>query len=177
MEKISVTPHSYPMEIITTYLVQIFSAKTLKAIISWVVVGISFLFWEINLPVVACMILYIADMLLGMGKAIYQWKFCWIKLKNGIYKFWIYWGVIIVWHMLDLIFVHTTPDFWARYVIILYLGVTEWLSVLKHFAEMGWKAPQKLINRLEGVRDNLDSSWNNTLSVKPLIKSDHHEVA
>lgn len=167
MLSIPVNPHMTAMEIITAYLVQIFSAG--------VIVGLSFLFGEVNLPVIACMVLYLADMSLGMWKAIYQWRFCWIKLKKGIYKFWLYWGVIIVGHMLDFIFVHTTPEFWARYVIILYLGVTEWLSVLKHFAELGWKAPQKLINRLEGVRDNLESSWAEPTTVSPLIVTEKKE--
>ncbi len=147
------------MEIISAYLTQIFSAKTVKIVISWGVTLASFLFWDISLPVIACAILYLADMFLGLTINAYRWTFSWIKLKRGIFKFILYGGAIIVWHMLDLIFVHTTPDFWARYVIIIYLGVTEGLSVLKHFASLGLHIPLKLINRLEGIRDNLNSPW------------------
>lgn len=59
--------------------------------------------------------------------------------------------------MLDLIFIHTTTEFGARYVMIIYLGVTEGLSVLKQFASLGLNIPLKIINRLEGIRDELDS--------------------
>jgi len=39
----------------------------------------------------------------------------------------------------------------------MYLGVTEALSVLKHLANMGLHIPIKLINRLEGIKHDLDS--------------------
>lgn len=156
------------MEIISAYLTQIFSAKTVKLIISWSVAGASFLFWDINLPVIACWVLYLADMFLGLTINAYRWTFSWNKLRRGIFKFILYGGAIIVWHMLDLIFVHTTPDFWARYVIIIYLGVTEGLSVLKHFASLWLHIPSKLINRLEGIRDDLNSPWQEPTKIVPM---------
>lgn len=154
-----------PMEIITAYLVQIFSLKTVKIIVTSIIAGISFMFWNISLPVVACGVLYIADMIFGLSINVYRGTFSWIKLKWGIFKFILYWAAIIVGHMLDLIFVHTTPEFWARYVMIIYLGVTEGLSVLKHLASLWLHIPTKLINRLEGVRDDLNTPWQDPLTV------------
>ena len=164
-----------PMEIIQAYVAQILSAKFFKVFVWGAISTISFLMWDITLPVIACMILYLSDLGLWLGINMYKGTFSWDKLRQGIYKFLLYWGVIIVGHMLDLIFVHTTPDFWARYVIILYLGVTEGLSVMKHLARLGWKAPQKLINRLEGVRDELDSIWQEPIKVSPLIVTETNQ--
>ena len=147
------------MEIIWAYLAQLWSFKTLKVVFSSITMWLSFLFWDVSMPVIACAVLYLSDMFLGLTINAYKWTFSWEKLRKGIFKFIIYGGAIIVWHMLDLIFVHTTPDFWARYVIILYLGVTEWLSVLKHLASVWLHIPLKLINRLEGIRDDLNSPW------------------
>lgn len=148
-----------PMEIITAYLTQIFSLKTVKIFITSIIAGVSFIFWDISMPVIACGLLYLADMFFGLTINMYRGTFCWIKLKWGIFKFILYWAVIIVGHMLDMIFVHTTPEFWARYVMIIYLGVTEGLSVLKHLASLWLHIPLKLINRLEGIRDDLNTPW------------------
>lgn len=156
------------MEVIYAYLVQIFSIKTAKIAISSIIFGTSFLFWDINLPVMACASLYLADMFLWLTINAYRWTFSWPKLRRGIFKFILYGGAIIVWHMLDLIFVHTTPDFWARYVIIIYLGVTEWLSVLKHFASLGLRIPWKLIARLEWIQSDLDSWSRKPVQVVPM---------
>lgn len=38
--------------------------------------------------------------------------------------------------MLDLLVIHDTVEFGAQYIIIMYLGITEALSVLKHLANM-----------------------------------------
>ena len=164
-----------PMEIISAYWAQIMSMKIIKSIISWFVLSATFLIGDINLPVIACAILYLADMILGITINAYRWTFSWIKLRKGIYKFLLYWGTIIVAHMLDLIFVHTTSEFGARYVMIIYLGVTEGLSVLKQFASLGLNIPLKIINRLEGIRDELDSPWLEPTKVSPMIVTETNQ--
>lgn len=157
------------MEIFTGYLVQIFSLKSIKLVLSGIVMVLSFLVWEVNIWLYACWVLYIADMFLWLGIAIYKWVFDWHKLRKGVIKFILYGVAIIVGHMLDLIVIHDTVEFGARNIIVVYLGVTEALSVLKHLAWLGLNIPLKLINRLEGMRDELNSTWSQPLTVSPLI--------
>lgn len=157
------------MEIMYGYVVQIFSLKTIKAVLSGIIMVLSFLTWEMNIWLFACWILYLADMFLWLWIAVYKWVFDWHKLRKWIIKFILYGVAIIVGHMLDLIVIHDTVEFGARNIIVIYLGVTEALSVLKHLAGLGLNIPLKLINRLEGMRDELNSTWSQPLTVSPLI--------
>lgn len=158
------------MEIITAYLTQIFSFKALKTVGSWIFMGISFIFWDLNFALIACGILYMTDLFLWMGVNAYRGTWDWNKLRKWVFKFILYGIAIIVWNMVDLLVVHQDIEFWARNIIILYLGITEALSVLKHLASMWLHIPLKLINRLEGMRDDLDLPWSQPLTVSPLIQ-------
>ena len=79
------------------------------------------------------------------------------KMKRGIIKFILYGVAIIVGHMLDLLVMHEDIDYGAQNIIIIYLGVTEALSVLKHLARFGLKIPMRLIAKLEGIKNDLDT--------------------
>lgn len=157
------------MEIMYGYLAQIFSLKTIKTVLSGIIMVLSFLIWEMNIWLFACWILYLSDMFLGLWIAVYKWIFDWHKLRKWVIKFILYGVAIIVWHMLDLLVIHNTVEFGARYIIVIYLGVTEALSVLKHLAWLWLHIPLKLINRLEGMRDEMNTPWSNPLTVSPLI--------
>lgn len=158
------------MEIITAYLAQILSMKTIKMIASWIVMAFSFLVWEVNMALYACGVLYIADFICWISINAYYGRFSWFKLRKWIFKFILYGIAIIVGNMLDLLVVHNQVEFWAQNIIVIYLGVTEALSVLKHLASMWLHIPIKLINRLEGMRDELDTPWSQPLTVSPLTQ-------
>lgn len=147
------------MDIIYTYLIKIFSLKTFKTVISIIVMTLSFLTGEINLWIIACWILYITDTIFGLCIAMYRWVFDWNKLRSWIIKFILYGVAIIVGHMIDLLVLHETVEFGARNIIVIYLWVTEALSILKHMAKLWLHIPLKLINRLEGIQDELDKPW------------------
>lgn len=160
------------MEIITAYWTQIVSLKTLKLILSAITMTFWFLVGDVNIALIACWMLYLADLFCGMGINAYKGTWDWSKLRKWIFKFILYWVAIIVGHMLDLLVVHDTVEFGAQNIIVTYLGVTEALSVLKHLANMWLHIPLKLINRLEGMRDDLDTPWSQPLTVSPLIQSE-----
>ena len=160
------------MEIVYGYLMQIFSLKAMKAAISGIIMVFSFLIWEMNIGIFACWILYLADMFLWLWIAMYKGIFDWHKLRKWVIKFILYWVAIIVGHMLDLLVIHNTVEFGARYIIVIYLGVTEALSVLKHLAWLWLHIPLKLINRLEGMRDEMNTPWSQPLTVSPLIRNE-----
>lgn len=133
----------------------------------------SFLFWEFNIWMMACGMLYIADMACGMWIAAYKGNWSWPKLRKWVFKFILYGIAIIVWHFLDLLIMQNTVQFGAQYIIIMYLGVTEALSVLKHLANLGLHIPIKLINRLEGIKHNLDSNTNEQVNLSPILSTNN----
>jgi len=54
--------HSPSMEVISAYWAQIVSLKAMKFFVSSLIMIFSFLFGEFNIGIIACGILYLADM-------------------------------------------------------------------------------------------------------------------
>lgn len=160
------------MEVITGYLVQILSMPYIKLIISAIWMTISFLIGDVNIWLIACWVLYLTDMFFGLTINAYHWTFDWHRLRKWIFKFILYSVAIIVWHMIDLIVVHRAVEFGGQNIIILYLGVTEALSVLRHLAKLWLNIPLKLIKRLEGMRDEMNTPWSQAVTVSPLIQNE-----
>lgn len=149
--------YSRDMDIITGYLLQIFSMKALKCIITFFAMMFSFLVGDVNIALVACGILYIIDFFCGILINAYFGTFDWHKLYRWVFKFILYGIWIIVWHMVDLLVAHSTLEFWAQNVFIVYLWVTEALSIMRHLAWIGLHIPKKLINRLERMQNEFNS--------------------
>ena len=61
---------------------------------------------------------------------------------------------MIVGHFTDIIVFHSTIEYGFQNLIIVYLGVNEALSVIKHLTHYGVRFPAKLIESLEKFRDN-----------------------
>lgn len=160
------------MEIISAYWTQILALKWIKFILSGIILTGSFLIWEINLAIIACCILYMTDLFLWFGMAVYNWKFSWLKLQKGIVKFILYWTAMIVWHMVDLIILHDTVEYGAQNLIVIYLGITEALSVLHHLSKCGLAIPMKLMASLEWIKTNLDTAWSPPLTISALITTE-----
>lgn len=151
------TQDKFIMEVIGMYLSQIFNLKTLKVILSFIAVWVTYLIGEGTQALWALLWLYIIDFIIWFSRACYLWEFQMYKMKRGIIKFILYGVAIIVGHMLDLLVMHQDIDYGAQNIIIIYLGVTEALSVLKHLARFGLKIPMRLIAKLEGIKNELDT--------------------
>jgi phage-related holin len=81
----------------------------------------------------------------------------------------LYWVAMIVGNQIDLLIFHSTVEFWAKNLIILYIGINDAISILKHLSQAWMKLPQKLIDRLQGYQDSLDIDLSKTW--EPLNKS------
>jgi len=74
---------------------------------------------------------------------------------SWLHKMIIYFVWVSMAHWTDILIFHTTVEFWFQNFIIVYLGVNEALSIIKHMADLGVKMPIKLVERLESYRDNI----------------------
>lgn len=63
---------------------------------------------------------------------------------------------VIVGNQTDILLFHKEVEYAFRNFFILYLGITESLSILKHMADFGIKVPIRIVEKLEKYRDNLD---------------------
>lgn len=57
------------------------------------------------------------------------------KMKDGLYKFILYAVTIMTGHWTDIIVFHQTVEFGFQNGLIVYLGLTEAISILKHAAD------------------------------------------
>lgn len=144
------------MDIIYWYLTQILSMKVIKAGISLLIAWFSYLVWWIDIATKACMMLILADFVFWITIACYQWRYSGKRMMQWLIKFILYGVAMIVGNQIDLLIFHTSVEFWAKNIIILYIGINDGISVLKHLWQAWLKLPQKLIDRLQGFQNNLD---------------------
>ena len=68
----------------------------------------------------------------------------------------IYCGGIMMGHWTDILVFHKVIEFGIQNIVIVYLGVNESLSIIKHMGSFGIKMPLALIKKLESYRDNVN---------------------
>lgn len=141
------------LDSILYYLYQIIYLKGIKTFISLLILELIELIGWMDLIIHALLVLMILDFWFGFLQAYRDNKFSWERLKTGIIKFILYGIAIIVGSQTDIIAFHTTIEFGFRNFFIVYLGITESLSVIKHFSHFGLKFPSKLISALETFRE------------------------
>jgi len=152
-------PHNqnYKMDAILFYFGQILTAKGIKAFLSAIILGVSWLIGTIDQVGMALFALVGSDFILGFANA---WKtdtLSGVKFRHGISKFLTFWMTIIVGNLLDIIFFHkTNVDFGWRNGFIVYLGVNEALSVCKHLIVLKVPLPEKLIQKLENYKSEMN---------------------
>lgn len=147
------------MEVIIATLTNLLSAKTIKSFFSALLLTISYLTWGFDQVAIAFFILLIIDFIFGISVA---WKNHCISQKRMVkwlWKFFVYFWAIIVWNLTDIIVFHQTVEYGIKNFVIVYLWLTEALSILKHISEFGVQLPIKLIARIEGIRNNLEIKW------------------
>lgn len=147
---------SFMIETVLAYLSQILSMKALKGAISLAVASFSYLIWWIDMAVKACLFLVLIDFILWFALACHEWRFSWKRMMQGLVKFILYWIAMIVWNQIDMLIFHTSVEFWVKNFIILYIGINDWISVLKHLSKFWLNIPKKLIDRLQQFQDSLE---------------------
>lgn len=147
---------TFMLETIVFYLTQILSMKAIKGAFSLLIAWFSYMIWWIDMAVRACLYLVAIDFVLWFSLACYQWRFSGKRMMQWLIKFILYWIAIIVGNQIDLLIFHDSVPFWVKNLIVLYIGINDGISILKHLWKMGLKLPQKLIERLQGIQDSLD---------------------
>lgn len=111
----------------------------------------------LDLAVLALFVLYVVDFGLGLYRAWIMSALSSSKARKGMAKLVLYVLVIICAHMLDVSLAQTLP-FLAHYVrntIIVFVAITEFLSVCTHLAALGLRVPEALQARLRSYRDGM----------------------
>mgnify|MGYP002132553586 CR=1 FL=1 len=139
-------------------LIQIFQAKTFKTVFSCGLMFITLLIGSVDITVQAMFFALVIDLILGLWNAVFHGQFCKVRFKRWLYKVMLYMVALILGHISDLLVFQQKISFWFQNFIIIYLGLTEVLSAFRHLGKMGLKMPQKIIDRIEGYRDNLSIS-------------------
>jgi phage-related holin len=96
------------------------------------------------------------DFILWLLLAFWTWTFRKEKFMSGLKKEMTFVIAIILWNIADYLIFHAQVEWWFQNLFIVYIGVNELLSSLKHLARMWFKTPTKIINRLEKARDDLE---------------------
>lgn len=142
-------------EILTNYLHQILTHPFIKGTIALVVVFLEFMFGGFDIAIRALLVLLILDFIMGFSVAFKEHKISRRKMMWWLYKMMIYFVGVSMAHWTDLLIFHTVVEFWFQNFIIVYLGVNESLSIIKHMRDFGVNVPIRLIQRLESYRDNI----------------------
>lgn len=136
-------------------LIQILQAKTFKTILSCSLMLLTLIIGAVDTTVQAMFFSLIIDFVLWLSYAVFHGQFCKIRFKRWLYKIMLYMVALILGHISDLLVFQQEVSFGFKNFIIIYLGLTEVLSAFRHLWNMGLKIPQKIIDRIEGYRDDL----------------------
>lgn len=143
-------------EWIIAALTKVFSFAGLKALITIVVVYIEYMLGGFDLVMRWLLMLMILDFVMGFSNAARRHELSRGKMAAGIYKFILYGITIMTGHWTDIIVFHQEVEFWLQNVFIVYLWLTEALSILKHASDLWVPIPKRIIVRLESYRDKID---------------------
>lgn len=142
-------------ELISNYLHQILNHPFIKGSIAMIVVFLEFMIWGFDVAIRALLVLLILDFIMWFSVAFRDHRISRKKMMSGLCKMMIYFVGVSMAHWTDILIFHTTVEFGFQNFIIVYLGVNESLSIIKHMADLGVKMPIKIVERLESYRDNI----------------------
>lgn len=120
-----------------------------KTIWAWVVIALGYLFGDFDMVLQAMIVAVLSDFVLGFALAVYEGNFCKEKFLKGLKKEMTFAGAIIIGNLADLLIFHAQVEWWVQNFFIVYIGINELISSLRHLSKLGFKTPEKLIKRLE----------------------------
>lgn len=153
-------------EFISLYVHQIFSHLYVKLIFSWFMLIAEYAIGWFDLVVKWLLILLILDFTMWFSVAFRDHRLSRTRMMGWLYKMIVYFVGVAMWYWTDIIIFHSTVEFWFKNFIVVYLGINESLSIIRHMATFNVKIPLKLIERLENYRDNLNI-WSNQSTPSP----------
>lgn len=135
--------------------------KILFTAIGWVCF---FLIWDVTPAVIGLFVIYMIDIVLGIGISFYNSDFNLSRFFAWIAKLWLYFILIILAHQFDMVIAEFTTlgiDHWiwplyAKYWVIGYLATHEFLSSLVKLESIGIPVPSGLIKRIKSTKKKID---------------------
>lgn len=134
---------------------QLLELKFVKAVLTFIITSLSFLIWSFDITLQAMLIAIVMDFILWLWYAIFHGQFCKYKFKQWLEKEMIFACALILGHAADLLVFHQEMEFWIQNLIIVYIGINEIISWLRHLGKMWWKWAQKIIERIEWIPDQI----------------------
>ncbi len=143
-------------EWIIAALSKIFSFAGLKVLLTTIVVYIEYAIGWFDLVMKWLLMLMMLDFAMGFANAWKHHRVSRTKMRDGIYKFILYAILIGTGHWTDIVVFHQEVEFGFQNAFIVYLGLTEAISILKHGADLWAPVPKRILIRLESYRDKID---------------------
>lgn len=141
------------MEIISYYIAQLLSAKTVKLVFTQLIIIFTWLFGGIEIAGYALGAVMIIDFVLGFYISAKKNRIQRSKMKSWMMKFITYGLLIIIGNMVDNVIFHQVMEYGFKNAFIVYLCIHESLSVIHHLQTLGVPIPSKIVQKLEQYRD------------------------
>lgn len=141
------------IESISLYIHQIITHPIIKWVITLIVVFLEFMIGWFDVAIRALLVLLILDFVMWFSVAFREHRISRRKMMSWLFKMMVYFVGVSMAHWTDILIFHTTVEFWFQNFIIVYLGVNESLSIIKHMNDLGVNVPIQLVKRLESYRD------------------------
>jgi len=138
------------------YFLQLVSGIKVKAIFASIVVSLELMMGGWNGAVEALWMLMVMDLMFGFWEAWKNNSVSFRRLRQGVWKAVLYCSAILLGHQVDLLILHNEVEFGFRNAFIVYLGVNEALSIIRHMGNFGLPVPKKITDKLEGIRNSFD---------------------
>ena len=147
------------MKSIFHYTGQLSNGSSVKSIASGVLYVIMWLFGDINDAVIALLALMTLDVVLGLSAAIKHSDVSSDKLRGGAVKFLLYFVLIIIANCVDKVIALVplmSQVIQVKSYTMIYLAVTEGVSVLENLTSLGAPVPKVMLRRLRRFKQTME---------------------
>jgi len=148
-----------PLYSVLYYKGQLTTDFTFKSVASGLLYALLWLFGDVNDAVIALLVLMTLDVVLGLSVAIKQCDVSSDKLRQGAMKFLLYFVLIVAANCVDKV-VALVPllsrVMQVRSYVMIYLAVTEGISVLENLTSLGVAVPKVMLKRLRRFKQSME---------------------
>ena len=144
---------TYIVYIYVKELISLFWYKIIVSTVIGIIGYITLVYHAQEVATTSLMALIIIDFLLWVCKAIRKKEVSSLKMKLWLWKFILYMLVILAWYWADMLVFKTNVWWGFHYLFILYLWITELISIVEHTNSMWinlpfWKDLKKFQSQL-----------------------------
>lgn len=133
---------------------EFFWLKLAWSILIWVS---QLLIWEFTPGIIAFLIIYLADLFVWVGTALYRNEFESHKFLRGLIKLLLYWVTLIVMNQVDIVasewlkfFIDLPVESWFfRFVSLMFMAIHETISLLWKMKWLWVPVPSIIVDRLK----------------------------